>query len=214
MSCQEARNSCLDHSDELLKSTSQLSMFGSLWSDGQKILSISLIALGIAHIGELKWPRRYTGLNFIELPTFVIILGVMSFILAVGGCICSKSYSRIFYRWFLVTLILVLVLHVSISVMAFKTRSPELNQKVENALVTNEVIFTENHYKCCGLRGDEIECIEKKIKLGCAQEIIAALDQVFSQIGHATAYIASFQGIITACVSAIFYIILFNTRCV
>ncbi|VEN58918.1 unnamed protein product [Callosobruchus maculatus] len=206
------------------------------------ILSISLIALGIAHIDELKWPRRYTHLNFVELPTFVIILGCMSLILAIGGCICSKSYNRTFYRWvcsemgstmadlkalvvslqeevtklksaksgpvathsidfeeiiheisdrnsrksnlilfgvpedsrlsdnqrkaqdtehvktvinvladnisldnFLVTLILVLILQVSVSTMAFKTRSSELNQKVESALVTNEVIFTENH---------------------------------------------------------------------
>nr|CAH7737078.1 unnamed protein product [Callosobruchus chinensis] len=157
------------------------------------ILSISLIALGIAHVDELKWPRRYTGLNFVELPTFVIILGCMSLILAIGGCICSKSYNRIFYRWFLVTLILVLILQVSVSVMAFKTRSSQLDQKVESTLVTNEVIFTENHYNCCGLYGDEAICIEKKIRLGCAEEIIDVVDQVFSRTGYAVAYIATFQ---------------------
>lgn len=60
-------------------------------------MSISLIVLGIVYINELEWPRHYIGIDFVELPTLIIILGSLSFLLAIVGCLCAKSYNKPFY---------------------------------------------------------------------------------------------------------------------
>jgi hypothetical protein len=60
-----------------------------------QILSVSLIALGVVYVDELWWPRRYVGLDFIQLPTLLIVLGSLSLAMAVAGCLCAKTYSRV-----------------------------------------------------------------------------------------------------------------------
>ncbi|KAJ3644265.1 hypothetical protein Zmor_026931 [Zophobas morio] len=83
------------------------------------ILSVSLIALGVVYIDELWWPRRYVGLDFIELPTLLIVLGSLSLAMALAGCVCAKTYSRTLLLTFAVVLFIILCFELSIAVIAF-----------------------------------------------------------------------------------------------
>ncbi|RZC34181.1 tetraspanin-33-like [Asbolus verrucosus] len=83
------------------------------------ILSISLIALGVVYIDELWWPRRYIGLDFLELPTLLIILGSLSLLMAIAGCLCAKTYNRNLLLAFGGILFIILCLELAVAVIAF-----------------------------------------------------------------------------------------------
>ncbi|CAH1378586.1 hypothetical protein MTP99_002411 [Tenebrio molitor] len=117
------------------------------------ILSVSLIALGVVYVDELWWPRRYVGLDFIQLPTLLIVLGSLSLAMAVAGCLCAKTYSRVVLLLFAGVLLVILCLELSIAVIAFinfdeheggHTKTHRLMlQQYNSAAPENKLLFQE-----------------------------------------------------------------------
>ncbi|CAG9822019.1 unnamed protein product [Phaedon cochleariae] len=103
------------------------------------ILSISLTALGVAYTHELKWPKPYIGLDFMELPTWVIILGVVSLVLSFVGCFCAKCYNRTIYFLFGVFLCLVLCLEMTIAIVAFQNKSESKRLKTQTLMEAHKI---------------------------------------------------------------------------
>ncbi|XP_044272136.1 leukocyte surface antigen CD53-like [Tribolium madens] len=83
------------------------------------ILSISLITLGAIYIDELWWPRRFVGLEFIEFPILLIILGSLSLIMAVVGCICAKTDNKTFLLTFAGVLSTILCIVLAVGIIGF-----------------------------------------------------------------------------------------------
>ncbi|XP_019866393.1 uncharacterized protein LOC109595484 [Aethina tumida] len=83
------------------------------------VLSISLISLGVVYMDDLWWPRRYVGLDFLALPTLVIILGSISFLMSIIGCWYAKTYNRKFFIGFICVLVVILCLELTISIISF-----------------------------------------------------------------------------------------------
>jgi hypothetical protein len=135
-----------------------------------QILSVSLIALGVVYVDELWWPRRYVGLDFIQLPTLLIVLGSLSLAMAVAGCLCAKTYSRVvlllvstqlknadrrlnLLLQFAGVLLVILCLELSIAVIAFinfdeheggHTKTHRLMlQQYNSAAPENKLLFQE-----------------------------------------------------------------------
>ncbi|KAG5884589.1 hypothetical protein JTB14_032683 [Gonioctena quinquepunctata] len=174
------------------------------------MLSISLIALGIAHVDEIRWPKPYLALDFMELPTLVIILGSISLVLSFVGCFCAKSYNKIIYLLFGTVLCIILCLEITIAVIAFKNTGEPRRSRTEFLMEKHFLIngtdyyfrTLEEHYKCCGIKtGDGKRCPSKAI--GCADTINEMLDQIALGIGYSTIVFSCLQMLYMVCVFTI-----------
>ncbi|KAJ8975797.1 hypothetical protein NQ317_005179 [Molorchus minor] len=179
------------------------------------VLSVCLVALGVVYVDELGWPRRYIGLDFLELPTLIIILGAVSLVLAVAGCICAKSYNRPFFIFFGLILCVILCLELTIAVIAFQNSGytrrvrTEALMELEYSTTDSEYFHTiEEHYQCCGVSGREPKCVEgdKPIIAGCAAVINDALDKVAHRVGIAAMVLSFIQGLEISCVFSISFL--------
>ncbi|XP_023029848.1 leukocyte surface antigen CD53 isoform X2 [Leptinotarsa decemlineata] len=130
------------------------------------ILSVSLIALGVVHMGELRWPRPYIGLELLELPTLVIILGSISLVLAFVGCICTKSYNRTLYFIFGLVLCVVLCLELIIAIIAFRNNGEPRRSRTQ--------LLMEEHLKLNGSEYYFSEVEEHVIHIICVFTICFA----------------------------------------
>ncbi|XP_018567949.1 tetraspanin-9-like [Anoplophora glabripennis] len=179
------------------------------------VLSVCLIALGVVYVDELGWPRRYIGLDFLELPTLVIILGGLSLVLAVVGCICAKSYSKPFYVFFGLTLCVVLCLELTIGVIAFKNSGESRRNQTQilmeiqykNSSFHDFFRSIEEHYHCCGVTGDEYECVKDNMNIiGCARKISEKLDSASFRIGYTAVFLLFLQVLEIGCVFSICFL--------
>ncbi|EFA09394.1 hypothetical protein TcasGA2_TC004312 [Tribolium castaneum] len=83
------------------------------------ILSITLITMGAIYFDELWWPRRYIGLDFVELPTLLIILGSLCLAMAVAGCIFAKTDNKTILLTFAGVLLTILCIVLAIGIISF-----------------------------------------------------------------------------------------------
>ncbi|KAJ8917820.1 hypothetical protein NQ315_010729 [Exocentrus adspersus] len=182
------------------------------------VLSICLIALGIVYIDELGWPRRYIGLDFLELPTLIIILGGLSLVLAVVGCICAKSFNKPFYVFFGTTLCIVLCLELAIGIIAFKNSGESRRNQTQtlieaqyrNSSFQDYFHTIEEHFHCCGVTGEEKKCLKTVPAMitlpGCASTINDKLDNASYRIGYSAVFLLFLQALEIGCVFSICFL--------
>ncbi|XP_071050752.1 tetraspanin-5-like [Onthophagus taurus] len=144
------------------------------------ILSVALIALGIVYGDELGLLKRYVGLEFLELPTLLIVLGCLSFAASLLGCYCARNNNQKLLKFFIVFIALLLALELTISLISFFNMDESLESNARNIMKVqllshvpsdkNEFHQVESYWKCCGIDSGQ-DYIAINTSAGCCDEI-------------------------------------------
>ncbi|KAK4876367.1 hypothetical protein RN001_012789 [Aquatica leii] len=125
------------------------------------ILSVALIALSVIYSDKLSSVKLYVDELFINFPTLVLVLGILSFILSMFGCFCARSTNRRFFIVFLAVLFCILALELTVTVIAFSNIDSEVIETTSSIMIeqvtalnlTQEENFhqIEELFQCCGI---------------------------------------------------------------